>query len=98
MDNERQVEAQDFVSVRRARAIARRRDTNAYYAAMCLLTSTTMFTAARQIASAKDGIEFGYAVLKNTSAAQLHALFLAARDLCDKMEAVTMADLAEPGR
>ena len=33
----------------------RRRDTNAYYAAMYLLTSTTTFTAARQIASARTG-------------------------------------------
>ena len=43
----------------------------------------------------KDGIEFGYAVLKNTSPHN-NALFMAARDLCDKTEAVTMADLAEP--
>ena len=43
----------------------------------------------------KDGIEFGYAVLKNTSPHN-YALFMAARDLCDKTEAVTMADLAEP--
>ena len=43
----------------------------------------------------KDGIEFGYAVLKSTSPHN-YALFMAARDLCDKMEAVTMADLAEP--
>ena len=43
----------------------------------------------------KDGIEFGYAVLKNTSPHN-YALFMAARDLCDKTTAVTMADLAEP--
>ena len=43
----------------------------------------------------KDGIEFGYAVLKSTSPHN-YALFMAARDLCDKTEAVTMADLAEP--
>ena len=36
-----------------------------------------------------------YAVLKNTSPHN-YALFMAARDLCDKTEAVTMADLAEP--
>ena len=35
------------------------------------------------------------AVLKNTSPHN-YALFMAARDLCDKTEAVTMADLAEP--
>ena len=38
---------------------------------------------------------FAYAVLKNTSPHN-YALFMAARDLCDKTEAVTMADLAEP--
>ena len=34
-------------------------------------------------------------MLKNTSPHN-YALFMAARDLCDKTEAVTMADLAEP--
>ena len=34
-------------------------------------------------------------MLKNTSPHN-NALFMAARDLCDKTEAVTMADLAEP--
>jgi hypothetical protein len=34
-------------------------------------------------------------VLKSTSPHN-YALFMAARDLCDKTEAVTMADLAEP--
>ena len=38
----------------------------------------------------KDGIEFGYAVLKNTSPHN-YALFMAARDLCDKTEAVTVS-------
>ena len=73
----------------------RRRDTNAYYAAMYLLTSNDDIYRRTANCFCKDGIEFGYAVLKNTS---LHnyALFMAARDLCDKTEAVTMADLAEP--
>ena len=40
-------------------------------------------------------VVISYAVLKNTSPHN-YALFMAARDLCDKTEAVTMADLAEP--
>ena len=73
----------------------RRRDTNAYYAAMYLLTSNDDIYRRTVNCFCKDGIEFGYAVLKNTSPHN-YALFMAARDLCDKMEAVTMADLAEP--
>ena len=73
----------------------RRRDTNAYYAAMYLLTSNDDIYRRTANCFCKDGIEFGYAVLKNTSPHN-NALFMAARDLCDKTEAVTMADLAEP--
>ena len=73
----------------------RRRDTNAYYAAMYLLTSNDDIYRRTANCFCKDGIEFGYAVLKNTSPHN-YALFMAARDLCDKTEAVTMADLAEP--
>ena len=73
----------------------RRRDTNAYYAAMYLLTSNDDIYRRTANCFCKDGIEFGYAVLKSTSPHN-YALFMAARDLCDKTEAVTMADLAEP--
>ena len=73
----------------------RRRDTNAYYAAMYLLTSNDDIYRRTANCFCKDGIEFGYAVPKNTSPHN-YALFMAARDLCDKTEAVTMADLAEP--
>ena len=73
----------------------RRRDTNAYYAAMYLLTSNDDIYRRTANCFCKHGIEFGYAVLKNTSPHN-YALFMAARDLCDKTEAVTMADLAEP--
>ncbi|WP_418779313.1 hypothetical protein [Intestinimonas sp.] len=73
----------------------RRRDTNAYYAAMYLLTSNDDIYRRTANCFCKDGIEFGYVVLKNTSPHN-YALFMAARDLCDKTEAVTMADLAEP--
>lgn len=73
----------------------RRRDTNAYYAAMYLLTSNDDIYRRTANCFCKDGIEFGYAVLKNTSPYN-YALFMAARDLCGKTEAVTMADLAEP--
>ena len=73
----------------------RRRDTNAYYAAMYLLTSNDDIYRRTANCFCKDRIEFGYAVLKNTSPHN-YALFMAARDLCDKTEAVTMADLAEP--
>ena len=73
----------------------RRRDPNAYYAAMYLLTSNDDIYRRTANCFCKDGIEFGYAVLKNTSPHN-YALFMAARDLCDKTEAVTMADLAEP--
>lgn len=73
----------------------RRRDTNAYYAAMYLLTSNDDIYRRTANCFCKDGIEFGYAVLKNTSPHN-YALFMAARDLCGKTEAVTMADFAEP--
>ena len=73
----------------------RRRDTNAYYAAIYLLTSNDDIYRRTANCFCKHGIEFGYAVLKNTSPHN-YALFMAARDLCDKTEAVTMADLAEP--
>ena len=73
----------------------RRRDTNAYYADMYLLTSNDDIYRRTANCFCKHGIEFGYAVLKNTSPHN-YALFMAARDLCDKTEAVTMADLAEP--
>ena len=73
----------------------RRGDTNAYYAAMYLLTSNDDIYRRTANCFCKDGIEFGYAVLKNTSPHN-YALFMAARDLCGKTEAVTMADLAEP--
>ena len=73
----------------------RRRDTNAYYAAMYLLTSNDDIYRRTANCFCRHGIEFGYAVLKNTSPHN-YALFMAARDLCDKTEAVTMADLAEP--
>ena len=73
----------------------RRRDTNAYYVAMYLLTSNDDIYRRTANCFCKDWIEFGYAVLKNTSPHN-YALFMAARDLCDKTEAVTMADLAEP--
>ena len=73
----------------------RRRDTNAYYAAMYLLTSNDDIYRRTANCFCKDGIEFGYAMLKNTSPHN-YALFMAARDLCGKTEAVTMADLAEP--
>ena len=78
-----------------AQGYRRRRDTNAYYAAMYLLTSNDDIYRRTANCFCKDGIEFGYAVLKNTSPHN-YALFMAARDLCDKTEAVTMADLAEP--
>ena len=68
---------------------------NAYYAAMYLLTSNDDIYRRTANCFCKHGIEFGYAVLKNTSPHN-YALFMAARDLCDKTEAVTMADLAEP--
>ena len=68
---------------------------DAYYAAMYLLTSNDDIYRRTANCFCKDGIEFGYAVLKNTSPHN-YALFMAARDLCDKTEAVTMADLAEP--
>ena len=77
-----------------AQGYRRRRDTNAYYAAMYLLTSNDDIYRRTANCFCKDGIEFGYAVLKNTSPHN-YALFMAARDLCDKTEAVTMADLAE---
>ena len=63
----------------------RRRDTNAYYAAMYLLTSNDDIYRRTANCFCKDGIEFGYAVLKNTSPHN-YALFMAARDLCDKTE------------
>ena len=62
---------------------------------MCLLTSNDDTYRRTANCFCKDGIEFGYAVLKSTSPHN-YALFMAARDLCDKTEAVTMADLAEP--
>ena len=62
---------------------------------MYLLTSNDDIYRRTANCFCKDGIEFGYAVLKNTSPHN-YALFMAARDLCDKTEAVTMADLAEP--
>lgn len=43
----------------------------------------------------RHGIEFGYAALKNISPHN-YALFMAARDLYEKTESITMADLAEP--
>ena len=58
----------------------RRRDTNAYYAAMYLLTSNDDIYRRTANCFCKDGIEFGYAVLKNTSPHN-YALFMAARDL-----------------
>lgn len=42
----------------------RRRDTNAYYAAMYLLTSNDDIYRRTANCFCKDGIEFGYAVLK----------------------------------
>lgn len=63
----------------------RRRDTNAYYAAMYLLTSNDDIYRRTANCFCKDGIEFGYAVLKNTSPHN-YALFMAARDLCDKID------------
>ena len=86
-----------WIAEYRFKAIVRglRRDTNAYYAAMYLLTSNDDIYRRTANCFCKDGIEFGYAVLKNTSPHN-YALFMAARDLCDKTEAVTMADLAEP--
>ena len=62
---------------------------------MYLLTSNDDIYRRTANCFCKDWIEFGYAVLKNTSPHN-YALFMAARDLCDKTEAVTMADLAEP--
>ena len=54
----------------------RRRDTNAYYAAMYLRTSTDDIYRRTVNCFCKDGIEFGYAVLKNTSPHN-YALFMA---------------------
>lgn len=53
----------------------RRRDTNAYYAAMYLLTSNDDIYRRTANCFCKDGIEFGYAVLKNTSPHN-YALFI----------------------
>ena len=53
----------------------RRRDTNAYYAAMYLLTSNDDVYRRTANCFCKDGIEFGYAVLKNTSPHN-YALFM----------------------
>ena len=50
----------------------RRRDTNAYYAAMYLLTSNDDIYRRTANCFCKDGIEFGYAMLKNTSPPTTH--------------------------
>ena len=52
----------------------RRRDTNAYYAAMYLLTSNDDIYRRTANCFCKDGIEFGYAVLKNTSPHNYHMI------------------------
>ena len=52
----------------------RRRDTNAYYAAMYLLTSNDDIYRRTANCFCKDGIEFGYAVLEKHLAAQLRTV------------------------
>ena len=59
----------------------RRRDTNAYYAAMYLLTSNDDIYRRTANCFCKDGIEFGYAVLKKYLAAQLRTVHGGARPL-----------------
>lgn len=73
----------------------RSRDTSAYYAAMYLLTANDDIYRRTANCFCRHGIEFGYAVLKNISPHN-YALFMAARDLYEKTESITMADLAEP--
>ena len=73
----------------------RRRDTNAYHAAMYLLTANDDIHRRTANCFCKHGIEFGYAVLRNISPHN-YALFMAARDLYSKTESVTVEDLADP--
>jgi len=73
----------------------RSRDTNAYYAAMYLLTANDDIHRRTANCFCKHGIEFGYAVLRNISPHN-YALFMAARDLYSKTESVTVEDLSDP--
>ena len=73
----------------------RSRDINAYYASMYLLTANDDIYRRTASCFCRHGIEFGYAVLKNISPHN-YALFMAACDLYEKTESITMADLAEP--
>lgn len=73
----------------------RRRDTNAYHAAMYLLTANEDIHRRTANCFCKHGIEFGYAVLRNISPHN-YALFMAARDLYAKTESITVEDLADP--
>lgn len=73
----------------------RSRDTNAYHAAMYLLTANDDIHRRTANCFCKHGIEFGYAVLRNISPHN-YALFMAARDLYSKTESVTVEDLSDP--
>ncbi|MCH5278343.1 MAG: hypothetical protein J1E60_00965 [Christensenellaceae bacterium] len=80
---------------RAIRGYSRSRDTPVYYAAMYLLTANNDIYRRTANCFCKHGIEFNYAVLRNTSPHN-YALFMAARDLYTKTESITMEDLADP--
>lgn len=73
----------------------RRRSTAAYYAAMYLLTANEDIHRRTANCFCKEGIEFGYAVLRDISPHN-YALFIAARDLYTRTRTVTVEDLADP--
>ena len=73
----------------------RRRDTSVYHAAMYLLTANDDLHRRTANCFCKHGIEFDYAVLRDISPHN-YALFMAARDLYDKTESLTVEDLADP--
>lgn len=73
----------------------RSRDTNAYYAAMYLLTANEDIHRRTANCFCKHGIEFDYAVLRGILPHN-YALFMAARDLHAKTKSITVEDLADP--
>lgn len=73
----------------------RSRDTNAYYAAMYLLTANEDIHRRTANCFCKYGIEFDYAILRDISPHN-YALYMAARDLYAKTKSVTAEDLADP--
>lgn len=81
--------------VRAIQKYRRSRDTNFYYAAMYLLTANDDIYRRTANCFCMHGIEFCYAALKNISPHN-YALFMAARDLYENTESITMSDLAEP--